>query len=292
VLAQTTAFVLAVFGVLLALALVVVLRTRAPRPEPAASPAPGRLEMGALAQLAATTVARDAELSHERDVRRRAEEDAQLKQQLLTHSLEEKIRLGHDLHDGIIQSLYALGLTVETVRNLLHRDPAEADRRLEQMRAGLNNTIRDVRTYITGLTPDNLRRASFAHAMSALLAELGADRSAEFETGIDDGATAQLSAAQSLELLQIAREAVSNALRHGEATRIRVQMQQNEGEVCLLVQDNGRGFDPQVRRPGGHGLGNIHARAARIGADVRITSRLGEGTRVVATVAASQPTIV
>ena len=125
-------------------------------------------------------------------MRRRAEEDAQLKQQLLTQSLDEKIRLGRDLHDGIIQSLYAVGLTLETVRALVKSNPAEADRQLEHTRAGLNETIRDVRAYITGLAPENLRRGGVANALSALLAELKAGRSAQFDITIDGDAASLL----------------------------------------------------------------------------------------------------
>ena len=283
-LSQRLALVLALVGTALALALIINLAMRNSRNDRSHPPfAATRTEVGALAQLAATSAAQGVELTRERDVRRRAEEDVELKQQLLAQSLEEKIRLGHDLHDGIIQSLYAVGLTLETVRTLVKTDPAEAERRLEQTRAGLNTTIRDVRAYITGLAPENLRRAGFAHAVRAFLGELGAGHHAKFDLQIDDDAAALLNAEQSLEALQIAREAVSNALRHGGASRITLRMHKSEREVCLLVQDNGRGFDAATRRDGGHGLGNMQARASRAGATVRVTSHPGEGSRVITT---------
>jgi signal transduction histidine kinase len=244
-------------------------------------------EMSGLTRLAKTSAAQGEELDRERDVRRRAEEDAQLRQRLLAQSLEGKIRLGHDLHDGIIQSLYAVGLTLESVRTLVPTDPAEADRRLEKCLQSLNGTIRDVRAYITGLGPENLRRIGFAQALDALVAELRADRAVNFELRIDDEATALLSAEQSIDALQIAREAISNSLRHGRATAVTVRLQQSNQEIGLLVQDNGAGFDP-TRRGDGHGLGNMHARAQRLGATVRIDSRPGAGTRVVVTLPALQ----
>ncbi|HVS51235.1 MAG TPA: sensor histidine kinase [Opitutaceae bacterium] len=284
VLSQRLALTLALVGTALALALIVSPAARPTRAAGSQSPfAAARQEMGALARLAESSVAQGAELSRERDVRRRAEEDAQLKQQLLTQSLEEKIRLGHDLHDGIIQSLYAVGLTLESVRETVKTDPPAAERKLEQMRAGLNDTIRDVRGYIGGLTPASLRRAGFARAVSASLVELSAGREAQFDIQIDDDATGLLTPEQSLETLQIAREAVSNALRHGGASRITIRMHKSDREVCLLVQDNGSGFDAATRRDGGHGLGNMQARAGRLGGSVRITSQPGEGARVLAT---------
>src|SRR6185436_2354102 len=135
-----------------------------------------RTEMDTLTKLAESSAAQGEELSRERDVRRRAEEDASLKQQLLTQSLDEKIRLGRDLHDGIIQSLYAAGLTLETVRAIVKTNPDEAERQLEQTRANLNDAIRDVRAYISGLTPEKLRRAGFAHGLRAMLSELQSGR--------------------------------------------------------------------------------------------------------------------
>lgn len=242
-----------------------------------------RTEMTTLASLAKSSVAQGEELSRERDVRRRAEEDAQLKQQMLTQSLEEKIRLGQDLHDGIIQSLYAVGLTLESVRELVRTDPVEADRRLEKIRAGLNETIHDVRAYITGLAPDNLRRGGFSRALDNLLAELGAGRPARFDVQIDGDAAALLSPDQSLQALHIAREAVSNALRHGGASVVTLRMHKSDHEVCLLIQDNGSGFNPAATRDGGHGLMNMRARAKTLGATLRVTSQPAEGSRVLAT---------
>jgi signal transduction histidine kinase len=276
-------------GLALALTLPLLL-SAALRPARAAeSPAPmsdGRAELSTLARLAETSVAQGEELSRERDERRRAEEDGRLKQQLLTQSLEEKIRLGRDLHDGIIQSLYAAGLTLESVRALVKSNPDEAERRLEQTRTGLNDAIRDVRAYIVGLAPESLRRAGFARALGHLLNEIRAGREAEFDIQVDDEAAAQLSPEQSIEVLQLAREAVSNALRHGHASRITIRMHQGDHEVCLLVQDNGLGFDPARPRPEGHGMANMHARASRIGASLRLSSQTGIGTRVLANIPA------
>ena len=242
-----------------------------------------RAEMGSLEQLAKTSAAQSAALTTERDQRRRAEEDLALKDGELQRSLEEKIRLGHNLHDGLIQSLYALGLTVESVRPLLATDPAEADRRLAQCATGINASIRDVRAYLTGLAPDHLQRAGFASALEASLAELRAGRDVTFDIKIDEDAALLLDADQTTATLQIAREAVSNALRHGGASLINLRVHQIETEVCLLVQDNGTGFDPSHRSPTGHGLGNMHARAARLRGQLRLTSEPGHGARLVLT---------
>lgn len=281
---QRAALVLAAVAVGLAVLLSFSLTVRPARGADSKAPfAAARSEINTLARLAETSAAQGAELTRERDVRRRAEEDAQLKQRLLDRSLDEKIRLGRDLHDGIIQSLYAVGLTLEAVRTLVKTDPAAADRSLEQTRDGINATIRDVRAYIAGLAPENLRRAGFAQALDTLLLELKAGRPARFEVTIDDAAAALLTPEQSLQALQIAREAVSNALRHGAASHLAVRLHRGDREIGLLVQDDGCGFDAAAPREGGHGVGNMRARAELVGAQLRVESGPGAGTRVVAT---------
>ena len=248
-----------------------------------------RAEMGSLEQLAKTSVAQRQALDDERVGRRRAEEDAELKQGLLARSIEERIGLGRDLHDGIIQSLYAVGLTLESVRHLAKTNPGEIDARLEQCREALNNTIREVRAYIMGLAPDHLRRASFTQALGSVLNDLGMGQEISFDVKVDDEASSLLSPEQVNDSLQIAREAVSNAIRHGGASSIVLRLHKSDREVCLLVQDNGTGFDSSRRRDGGHGLGNMEARATRVGARTAISSRPGEGTRVVVTLPLLQP---
>lgn len=289
---QRAALTLAATGLALAVALVLIQALRPMRGgEPPVSVAAARGEVATLARLAESSVAQGEELSRERDVRRRAEEDAQLRQRLLAQSLDEKIRLGRDLHDGIIQSLYAAGLTLEAVRPLVRSNPGEAEARLEKVRDGLNGAIRDVRAYIVGLAPENLRRAGFAQALTALVTELQGGRDARFDIKIDDEVAALLTPEQSIEALQIAREAVSNALRHGGATLVTLRMQKSERELCLLVQDNGAGYDASTQRPGGHGLGNMQARASRLGATLRVTSQPGDGTRVLATLPILPPSV-
>jgi Signal transduction histidine kinase len=255
-----------------------------PRPRSSDSHAPfnpdlTRTEVGALAKLAESSVAQSRELAHERDVRQRAEADALLTQQLLNRSLQEKIRLGRDLHDGIIQSLYAAGLTLESARPLVASDPAEAEARITRTRENLNHCIRDIRAHIAGLAPENLTSADFAPALRAIADELAATRAIEFNFQIDETAVRLLSPAQSIELLQIAREAFSNALRHGAASKISIHLSSTPAALDLAIHDNGTGFDPSAARTG-HGLSNMRARATQLGATLHLESSSTTGTRL------------
>ena len=238
-----------------------------------------------LSHLAERSSRQGVELEHERTERQRAEADLHLKQMLLNRSLQEKIDMGRDLHDGLIQSLYAAGLTLQAAQKILANDPAGARTQIETSLTTINNAIKEVRGYISGLSPEKLRERTFAKSVQALVQTLGATRNAKFDLRIDDEAARRMNDSQLTDLLQIAREAISNSLRHGGATAITLRLHESEGRLCLLVQDNGRGFNPMVES-GGHGLANIRARATRLDADLKCTSEPAGGTRLVLTLPA------
>ena len=261
------------------------------RPEPGDQGTGSRLamskELDSLTHLAKTNAQQGSDLKRERDERLRADEDLNFQQILLNRSLEEKIQLGRELHDGIIQSLYATGLTFEAAKNQLARSPTEAAHQLEAGLKALNTTIRDVRSYISGLAPENLRQQSFSDSVLSLTQTLSSGRETTFDLRIDESAAAGLSSLQATDILQIISEAISNSLRHGAASKITIRLHNSAGEIGLLVQDNGNGFTPDKQTNRGHGLDNIQARADRIHATLRIISSPGEGTRTILTLPAS-----
>lgn len=283
---QRVLLALLLLGVVMVAVVGLILLVRTGRSTEPGSRAPwgtSRAEMASLHHLARTSVAQGAELAHERGERQRAEEDAHLRQVMLNQALEEKIRIGRDLHDGLIQSLYATGLTLETALALAERDPVEAGRRVQSGIDQINAGIRDVRNHITGLAPDSVRRQGFAEAVRRLTEELRAGRALELDLRVDDTAASRLDDGQIAESLLVVREAVSNALRHGAATHITIRVHAGDGVIGILVQDNGRGF-LQGRGAGtGHGLGNMQARALQAGGTLQLDSSPGRGTRLVLT---------
>lgn len=198
----------------------------------------------------------------------------------LQRTLEERARLGRDLHDGVIQSIYAAGMGLAAAQSQMKTSPQEASSRVEEVRAVLNDTIRDVRNFITGLEPEALQRSTFATAVDKLLATV---RTAGHELvanlDIDERLTDLLPMAVRTEALQIIREAVSNAVRHGRADTIDIRLVRDDGRALLAIADNGSGFDPAtVRR--GCGLDNIAERVRLLGADLDIQTSSGNGTRI------------
>ena len=230
---------------------------------------------------------REAALQQEKEERRRADENLHIQQLLLNQALGEKLRLGRDLHDGVIQSLYAVGLTLESARQIRAHDPAAADAQVERGVQLLNASIREIRTYIDSLSraQPELKRG-FSTALASLIESIRGNHSAEFVVRIDEAAETRLSPAQMPDTLQIVREAMSNALRHGQASRITIRLHEDGERVALLIQDDGRGFDPAALEHEGHGLANFRARAASLGADLDIDSQPGSGARIVLTIPA------
>jgi signal transduction histidine kinase len=245
-------------------------------------------DMSSWLQLAKTSVAQGTALAQERDNRERIEKDLTLNKILQNQALEEKIRLGRDLHDGVIQSLYAVGMTIEAVRPLIGKNPEKADLSLKSCLDALNQAIRDVRQYITGLSPEKLRQLGFSDAVQSFVNELSPNSPIDLELVVDEDAAAALSPTQNTEILQIAHEAISNALRHGQADAITIRLHCSDSEIGLLIRDNGHGFDPENRDLDGHGITNMWARANGIGATLRIDSQSGSGTRIVVTIPATE----
>ncbi len=208
--------------------------------------------------------------------------------------VEERQRIGMDLHDGIIQSIYAIGLTLEYVQaQLSDGDLADAGQRLTTAVEGLNSVIRDIRAYILDLRPRRFDGEDLAAGLGRLLAEFKANTLMAVELDASPAADRRLRPASRLALFHIAQEALSNAARHSRATRVDVLLREEGEAVLLTLRDNGRGFDPaEVEQRLGHGLLNMRDRAAAIGAELNIAHRNGGGTEVrvrVPTRAGQQP---
>jgi len=228
--------------------------------------------------LASTSAKAQKDLDHERDEREKAQADAKARLELLNQVLEEKIRLGRDLHDGVIQSLYAAGLTLESARRLEKSHPEKADDYFDKTLGLINRGITDVRSYIEGLSPRSVRRDSLASGLAEAIEQLRAGRPLDVDWKIDDATVAELSDQQISETLQITREAASNALRHGGANRLTISLNHGPQGAEFIFRDDGTGFDPTVNSPSGQGLKNMAARAESAMGTFELSSTLGAGT--------------
>lgn len=232
-------------------------------------------EFGQFAQLIKTTLDQKTALGREVEVRKRAEA-------AFMESVEERLRLSRDLHDGVIQSIYAAGLTLEGTKPLINSDPAEARRRLDLCLHGLNDTIAELRRYLIRSGEAPARRASVGEELHRMAETLRSGHSAEIALDIVEEAAASLEPDAALQLMLIGREAITNALRHSGARTVAVTLRpESERMVVFEVRDDGSGLGPEGGSEGsGHGLANMTRRAEELGGSLDIESRKGVGTRV------------
>ncbi len=194
---------------------------------------------------------------------------------------DERDRIGRDLHDSIIQSLYAVSLSLEDVPELMSETPAEAEKRVDEAIESLHLAIRDIRNFIYGLRPEAVDGTQIVAGIAALAQEVREGSLIDVVATLDPSADPGLDEDRGLELLSIVREALSNASRHAQARRIDVLLGRTPIGPVLEIADDGVGFAPDRPVPEGHhGLANMRARAQVIGGQLEIDSRPGAGTRV------------
>jgi len=197
--------------------------------------------------------------------------------------LEERERIGMDLHDGIIQSIYAVGLTLEHARLLLNEDKDAARQRIEQSIVDLNSAIRDIRSYILDLRPRQLHDESLMNGIQRLANELRANTLLDIALqGPTDGFL-NLDQVNALALFHICQEALANIAKHARARSVQITLWKTPQRALLEVSDDGRGFDFENQQMNiGHGLANMQTRARNVGGDVELTSETGVGTTILA----------
>jgi signal transduction histidine kinase len=194
--------------------------------------------------------------------------------------LQERERIAQDLHDGTIQSLYAVGLSLEDTVEALAADPDGAARRIDHAIDSLHATIRQIREFIMGLDPDALATVDLLAGLADVAEEF--ERSTLIAVELDTEPGVLVDPDETLQLIQLTREAMSNVARHADASRVTVKVEERHDRLRLSIIDDGHGFDPAgAPLPGHHGLTNMRARAEALGGSLDIQSDAATGTRVV-----------
>ena len=203
--------------------------------------------------------------------------------------VEERERIGRELHDGIIQSIYAVSLGLEDAVDVAAGDSEVMRARVDRAIDALHATIRDLRNYIFGLRPELLVQAGLVGGLFALADEVHVNSLIDIE--VDAAAIEDLGVTTEAthELLSVAREALSNVARHAQASRARVEASIDGSCLRLIIVDNGRGMPGDaLSGPEHQGMRNMRERARALDGDLRIERGLPRGTRIIITVPLSR----
>ena len=221
-----------------------------------------------------------AKVTHDITERKRTG-DALRRQEVMTRVFEERESVARNLHDGILQSLYAVRLGLEGCRRSLGTHPQAAIPEINARIEDIGLVIAEVRDFMTGQDPAWIRTSDFRKGIEELLqGNRAGDRPVwRLHAPKQDGA-ACLSSEQIKHLLYIAREAISNVARHASAESCDVTLASTENRLRLTIEDDGVGFAAGTALGSGRGFGNMEARARQIGGTIDIASTPGHGTRI------------
>lgn len=210
-------------------------------------------------------------------------DNAHLNQRLRSLAVaEERVRIARELHDGMAQVLAYVNTKAQAVKAYLDKGKNEqAGVQLEQLAAAARDVYTDAREGILALRtqvgPDQPLRSALHEYMERWEAQSGIAAELEFESPLE------LTPSVELQLLRVVQEALANARKHSGATRARVVLRQNSGDIEASIEDNGAGFDPGVRSRAAFprfGLAIMRERAESIGGTLAIDTSPGGGTRV------------
>jgi signal transduction histidine kinase len=196
---------------------------------------------------------------------------------------EERRRIRRDLHDGLGPMLTAVAFQADAARNLIERDPGAAAELLKELRTEVSSSISEIRRLVYGLRPPALDAVGLVEALrqhAGRFAEARQDGSLAVEIDappeVDD-----LPAAVEVAAYRIATEAITNAARHAHASRCRVRLSAGES-LEVEVVDDGSGWSDDAQA--GVGLASMRERAEELGGTLAVTTALGGGSRVLASI--------
>jgi signal transduction histidine kinase len=211
-------------------------------------------------------------------------ENAQLYRQIGQLAvLKERERIGMDLHDGIIQSIYAIGLMLEDSQHRIKREPDVAFGGITNAIHGLNDVIRDIRNYILDLRPQRFQGRNLITGLEELVRDLHANTLLEVELDLRELKIARLAPEKTVEILHVVQEAFTNIRKHARAGQVWVNAEMKDGSICLRIDDDGVGIPVDMLNNGdgnGNGLRNMRERTSSIGGTIEFLPRAEKGTRI------------
>jgi len=193
-------------------------------------------------------------------------------------TLKERQRLARDLHDAVSQTLWTASLIADVLPTVWREDQEEGRRSLEHLQRLTRGALAEMRTLLLELRPAALTEAPLGELMEQLAQAVMSRKKLDITVSVDGRCA--LPPDVQIGLYRLAQESLNNIAKHSRATRADIRLESRAGQVTLVVQDNGRGFDPDRVAPDRLGLGIMRERAEAMGARLEIDSHSGQGVRV------------
>ncbi|OAI47027.1 hypothetical protein AYO43_05235 [Nitrospira sp. SCGC AG-212-E16] len=200
----------------------------------------------------------------------------------LSALLHDRRRIGRELHDTVLQALYAIGLSLVQSHDLGRGAPQARPHTRDQATDQLHTLIQDIRRMILSVESDCVDPFRLVSELQALAETFERVSELRIRVEVDPVAEEVLTGEEARELITISREALSNCVRHARATRIVIALRQIGPRVRLSIRDNGSGFEVDHRAAKGIGFAQMEDRVRRIGGRLNIQSMVGRGTCITA----------
>jgi two-component system, NarL family, sensor histidine kinase DevS len=203
-------------------------------------------------------------------------------EQRLSALLHDRSRIGLELHDSVLQALYAIGLSLAQSHELSKGAPQAGLRAYDQVADQLHKVIQDIRRMILSVESDCVDPFRLVSELQALAQTVERISQLRVHVGVDQAAEEILTGEEARELVTITREALNNCVRHACATRIVISLRHIGPRVQLSICDNGSGFDVEHGSAKGIGFTHMKDRVRKIGGRLDIQSTVGRGTCIIA----------
>ena len=205
-------------------------------------------------------------------------------EQRLIALLHDRSRIGRELHDTVLQALYAIGLSLAQSHELRRGAPQAGLRACNQAADQLHKLIQDIRRMILSVESDRVDPFRLVSELQALAQTVERVSEVGIRVRVDQAAEDILTGEEARELVTITREALNNCVRHACATRIVISLRHIGPRVQLSICDNGSGFDGEHGSAKGIGFAHMRDRVRKIGGRLNIQSTVGRGTCIIADV--------
>jgi signal transduction histidine kinase len=198
----------------------------------------------------------------------------------LSSLLEDRSRIGQNLHDHILQSLYAIQSNIQTRRLTSPDRVTHTSQPPQDITGQINRLIGEIRHMIQGLNEGVVKDSRLTDDLYALKSTYNEIGHVRITLDLQPAAVEVLTRDEEREILTIIREALSNSVRHAHASHATISIRRRGAKIRIHISDNGAGFDVKDNQHRGYGLASIESRARKIGGTLRLHSELGRGTQL------------